>query len=141
LHAPRWGDPTLPESGVNPSTLEERSANLAMIYGFLLPAFVERLGARLEPEILKVIEDAAPVIGAWALGSGTPLTVAHYDFRPDNFMFAREPDAPPLVVVDWHTVNEVMRRGVERGLERRARWIFSFAFIFWYCIKVKSEDT
>jgi hypothetical protein len=106
LHAPRWGDPTLPESGVNPSTVEERSANLAMIYGFLLPAFVERLGARLEPEILKVIEDAAPVIGAWALGSGTPLTVAHYDFRPDNFMFAREPDAPPLVVVDWQTVNE-----------------------------------
>jgi hypothetical protein len=106
LHAPRWGDPTLPESGVNPSTLEERSANLAMIYGFLLPAFVDRLGARLEPEILKVIEDAAPVIGSWALGSGTPLTVAHYDFRPDNFMFAREPDAPPLVVVDWQTVNE-----------------------------------
>ena len=106
LHAPRWGDPTLPESGVNPSTIEERSANLAMIYGFLLPAFVERLGARLEPEILKVIEDVAPVIGSWALGSGTPLTVAHYDFRPDNFMFAREPDAPPLVVVDWQTVNE-----------------------------------
>ena len=106
LHAPRWGDPTLPESGVNPSTLEERSANLAMIYGFLLPAFVDRLGARLEPEILKVIEDAAPFIGSWALGSGTPLTVAHYDFRPDNFMFARETDAPPLVVVDWQTVNE-----------------------------------
>ena len=106
LHAPRWGDPTLSESGVNPSTVEERSANLSMIYGFLLSAFVERLGARLEPEILKVIEDVAPVIGSWALGSGTPLTVAHYDFRPDNFMFAREPDAPPLVVVDWQTVNE-----------------------------------
>ena len=40
------------------------------------------------------------------MGSGTPLTVAHYDFRPDNFMFARDPDAPPLVVVDWQTVNE-----------------------------------
>ena len=46
------------------------------------------------------------MVGAWALGSGSPLTVAHYDFRPDNFLFARSPDAPPLVVVDWQTANE-----------------------------------
>ncbi len=106
LHAPRWGDPTLSEVAVNPSTPEERAGHLSMIYGFLLPAFIDRLGARLSPEILQVIQDATPLIERWALGSGTPLTVAHYDFRPDNFLFAREPDAPPLVIVDWQTANE-----------------------------------
>ncbi len=106
LHAPRWGDPTLAQSGANPSTPEERSMQLAMIYGLLLPAFIERLGSRLELPIRQVIEDFAPMVGAWALGSGSPLTVAHYDFRPDNFLFARSPDAPPLVVVDWQTANE-----------------------------------
>jgi len=106
LHAPRWGDPTLDSSWPQPSTEDERSERLAMLYGFLLPAFLDRLGSRLDAEIVGVVNDFAPLVGRWARGTGTPLTVAHYDFRPDNFLFARTPGAPPLVVVDWQTVNQ-----------------------------------
>lgn len=106
LHAPRWGDPTLGASMSNQSTLDERAATLQMLYQMLLPAFLDRLGARLDDDVVKLVNDFADKVARWAHGTGTPLTVAHYDFRPDNFLFARRADAPPLVVVDWQTCNE-----------------------------------
>lgn len=106
LHAPRWGDPTLSESAAQVTTVEERAQRLQMIYSMLLPAFMDRLGSRLDEPIRTLIDDFNPLIERWAHGTGTPLTVAHYDFRPDNFLFARRADAPPLVIVDWQTANE-----------------------------------
>lgn len=106
LHAPRWGDATLAHAAPTPSTIDERSDALQMIYSMLLPAFLDRLGSRLDPSIVGVCEDFGSGIKRWAQGTGTPLTLAHYDFRPDNFLFARTPSAPPIVVVDWQTANE-----------------------------------
>jgi hypothetical protein len=106
LHAPRWGDPTLSQVAAQVTTVEERAQRLQMIYSLLLPAFLERLGDRLDQPIRSLIEAFDPLVGRWAHGTGTPLTVAHYDFRPDNFLFARSADAPPLVIVDWQTANE-----------------------------------
>lgn len=106
LHAPRWGDPTLAESAAQVTTVEERSQRLQMIYSMLLPAFLDRLGARLDDQIRELISTFNGHVARWAEGTGTPLTVAHYDFRPDNFLFARTPEAPPLVIVDWQTANE-----------------------------------
>ena len=108
LHAPRWGDATLADSWPQPSTDDERAERLHMLYSMLLPAFLERLGARLDAPIVDFVQQFASGVGRWARGTGSPLTVAHYDFRPDNFLFARSPDAPPLVVVDWQTVNQGM---------------------------------
>lgn len=108
LHAPRWGDPTLADSWPQPSTPQERSERLHLIYTMLLPAFLERLGSRLEPAVVDVIERFGPLVGRWALGTDTPLTMAHYDFRPDNFLYGRAAGAPDLVVVDWQTVNQGM---------------------------------
>ena len=108
LHAPRWGDPTLADSWPQPSTDDERAERLHMLYAMLLPAFLERLGSRLDSSIVDFVQEFAGGVGRWARGTGSPLTVAHYDFRPDNFLFARRPDAPPLVVVDWQTVNQGM---------------------------------
>lgn len=108
LHAPRWGDPTLADSWPQPSTPQERSERLHMIYTMLLPAFLERLGSRLEPAVVDLIERFGPLVGRWALGTDTPLTMAHYDFRPDNFLYGRAAGAPDLVVVDWQTVNQGM---------------------------------
>jgi aminoglycoside phosphotransferase (APT) family kinase protein len=47
----------------------------------------------------------ADVLPAWVLGPGTPATVVHGDFRPDNFLLGRTTEAPPLAVVDWQTVS------------------------------------
>ncbi len=108
LHAPRWGDPTLADSWPQPSTEDERAERLQMFYSMLLPPFLERLGSRLDVSIVDFVQKFAAGVGRWARGTGSPLTVAHYDFRPDNFLFARSPDAPPLVIVDWQTVNQGM---------------------------------
>lgn len=106
LHAPRWGDLSLATAGPNPMSIDERSDALQMIYSMLLPAFIDRLGSRLDTSIVDICERFGQNVKRWAQGSGSPLTLAHYDFRPDNFLFAREPDAPPIVVVDWQTANE-----------------------------------
>ncbi|MFM8946121.1 MAG: phosphotransferase family protein [Actinomycetota bacterium] len=108
LDAPRWGDQTLTDSWPQPSTEDERAERLHMLYAMLLPPFLERLGTRLDASIVDFVQKFASGVGRWARGTGSPLTVAHYDFRPDNFLFARSPGAPPLVVVDWQTVNQGM---------------------------------
>jgi aminoglycoside phosphotransferase (APT) family kinase protein len=53
-----------------------------------------------------LLERFGAVLQKWALGSSTPPTLVHGDFRPDNFLFGREPGAPPLAVVDWQTVSK-----------------------------------
>ena len=106
LHAPRWGDATLSQSAPVQTTIDERSDALQMFYSMLLPAFLDRLGSRLDASIVGICESFGQNVKRWAQGTGTPLTLAHYDFRPDNFLFARDAGAPPIVVVDWQTVNE-----------------------------------
>jgi len=78
---------------------------LQLMYGAMLPGFLDRLGERLDPDIVTLATDFGAVVGRWALGTGTPLTIVHYDFRADNLLFGQTADAPPVVVVDWQTVN------------------------------------
>lgn len=106
LHAPRWGDSTLADSWPEPSTVDERAERLHLIYTMLLPAFLDRLGSRLDDSIVDVCQRFGGLVNVWGRGTDTPLTLAHYDFRPDNFLFARSPSAPPIVVVDWQTANQ-----------------------------------
>ena len=58
----------------------------------------------LDDDVIELVRDFAPLVERWASGTGTPFTLAHLDFRPDNFLFGVEPGAPPLVVVDWQTI-------------------------------------
>lgn len=106
LHAPRWGDPHLAEIASQGTTQTERAERIHFIYSMLLPAFLERLGDRLDAPIVQIVRDFETKVGSWAMGTGSPSTVVHYDFRPDNFLFARSPGAPPLVIVDWQTASE-----------------------------------
>ena len=108
LHAPRFGDPALETLFTNgePAPSPEDAALAAQtLYGVTLPGFLHRLGHRLDPDVAEFATRFAPFVGRWTLGTGTPFTVVHYDFRADNFLFGETPEAPPLVVVDWQTVN------------------------------------
>ena len=102
LHAPRWGDESLTE--LTGATREEAAQLLEAMYGAMLDGTLERLGPRLDDESVTLARALAPVIGRWALGTDTPSTLVHMDFRPDNFLFGTTADAPPLVVVDWQTI-------------------------------------
>ena len=106
LHAPRWGDPTLADFGSHRAKGDEAANGLGMVYAMFVEPFLDRLGPGLDADIVELIRALAPDVPKWIGSSDTPTTVIHLDYRPDNFMFGITPDAPPLVVVDWQTVNE-----------------------------------
>lgn len=103
LHAPRWGDPSLEALHLGRDD-PDAPQRLADFYQAALGLVLERLGAGLSDEVIGLAEGFAEVIARWTLGTGVPRTIVHGDFRPDNFLFATAPDAPPVVVVDWQTV-------------------------------------
>jgi hypothetical protein len=102
FHAPRWGDPTLADLMTRSET--ETVALLQAIYDGTHEGTLARLGANLPEEVIDLVREFAPKVGAWVTASDAPHTLLHMDFRPDNFLFGTSPDAPPLVIVDWQTV-------------------------------------
>jgi aminoglycoside phosphotransferase (APT) family kinase protein len=105
LHAPRWGDPTLRDLAAFSTFGDDVGERLGLYYDLTLEGFLDRLGARLDDDVVQLTRDFAEVIRRWPEASTTAKTVVHGDFRPDNFLFGRTPQAPPLVVVDWQTVS------------------------------------
>lgn len=103
LHAPRWGDDAL--LALLGAPREETAAMLGGIYAATMEGTLDRLGPRLTDDVMALVRDFAPLVPRWALGTGTPSTLVHMDYRPDNFLFAATPGAPPLVVVDWQTIS------------------------------------
>jgi hypothetical protein len=101
LHAPRWGDATLETSGL-PAT-EARAEGMAAYYQATVGPCLARLGNGFSDDVVELIERFSPAVARWAEGTGTPTTVVHGDFRPDNFLFGAAPGAPALTVVDWQT--------------------------------------
>ena len=106
LHAPLWGDPKLDEFSPQRARGDDRANQLSDIYSMMVEPFLERLGAGLDADVIDLTRQLIPKMKLWAHGTDTPETVVHYDFRPDNFMFGVEPDAPKLAVVDWQTVRQ-----------------------------------
>jgi Phosphotransferase enzyme family len=104
LHAPRWGDPTLADFHPERTKGIDRAAMLGALYEMTMEPFLDRLGPRLDADVVDLVRQLQPKVAQWVLASDTPMTVVHLDFRPDNFMFGTTPGAPPLVVVDWQTV-------------------------------------
>lgn len=102
LHAPRWGDPTLATVPLG-SDDPDRFDRLQMFYGAAVGVCLSRLGSGFSDEVVKLVEGFGGVVGRWAMGTATPRTITHGDFRPDNFLFGAAPGAPPLAIVDWQT--------------------------------------
>ena len=106
LHAPLWGHADLGSLFPGSIQVADRVAAFSMMYEFFLPTFIERIGPLIDESIAALAREITPLVGRWAAGSGSPTTVTHNDFRPDNFLYGRETGAPPLVIVDWQTVGE-----------------------------------
>jgi hypothetical protein len=99
FQAPVWGDQDLPaRAWLDPARTD-------MLFGAVEPAvdlFLERFADRLEPEHVDLVRRLAPhAAGYRARVWEPPYVVAHSDYRLDNMLFGRTPDAPPISVVDW----------------------------------------
>jgi hypothetical protein len=103
LHAPRWGDPSLAKVLQPPD--RERADRMDQFYRACVPLCIERLGDRFDDDVTALLQGFTDVLPTWVRGPGTPHTVVHGDFRPDNFLLGRTAEAPPLAVVDWQTVS------------------------------------
>ncbi|MBW8484123.1 phosphotransferase [Actinomadura parmotrematis] len=99
LHAAGWDAPELAAlPWLNRHDAEAAAFTAAMVTG-LYEGFKERYAARLEPEVMGLIEDFLPSIGGYLAVGDAPPTLAHGDFRADNLLFG----GPRPVVLDWQT--------------------------------------
>ncbi|MCU1500946.1 MAG: ecdysteroid kinase [Ilumatobacteraceae bacterium] len=105
LHSPRWGDPTLADAPALRGDGSDRGERLEQFFSACAEACLARLGHGLDADVVQLIRDFVPRVRPWAGGTGTPQTVVHGDFRPDNFLIGRTAEAPPLAVVDWQTIS------------------------------------
>lgn len=108
LHAPRFADPSLEKvlavEGNPAPSMADAGPLVAEFYQQSVDGFLDRLGERLDGEVVGVIRDFGPVIEAWLGKSRMPRTLSHNDCRADNLLFGTEPGAPGVVVVDWQTL-------------------------------------
>lgn len=103
LQAPVWGTLDRPEFDAYRVDNEARAAGYAEQMAFFHAVVEDRLGAGIEPDVAALLDEFVPRSGAY-VGRSEPVTLVHGDFRPDNFLFAVEPGAPPIMIVDWQTL-------------------------------------
>jgi hypothetical protein len=133
LHGPRWGDPALEAEPAMQYPGGDRSTVVNQYWPMAVEVCITRLGHALDDDVKQLIRDFDELIPAYSKGTGTPATIVHGDFRPDNFLIGQTAEAAPLAVVDWQTValglgvadiayfvggafEPARRREVERGL-------------------------
>ncbi len=100
LHAPRWGDQTLPNLDWLSAPSPETAALFGALLSGVLPGFLDRFATKVDGDVLALAERFVPKVQKYLVGWDGPLTVAHGDFRLDNLLFG----GPRVAVVDWQTV-------------------------------------
>ncbi|MFA1548253.1 aminoglycoside phosphotransferase family protein [Actinomadura chokoriensis] len=99
LHAAGWDDPDLAAlTWLNRHDADAAAFTAAMVTD-LYTGFKDRYAADLDPEVISLIEDFLPSIGAYLAVREGPSTIAHGDFRADNLLFG----GPRTAVLDWQT--------------------------------------
>jgi hypothetical protein len=104
LHGSHWGDPALDEL---PWIWASKAAPIAQSSPQVVQAtwrgFRERYDGRLSERVVRVGERFAERIESYRSLPQGPRCLTHYDFRPDNMMFATAAGGRPVTVVDWQS--------------------------------------
>jgi aminoglycoside/choline kinase family phosphotransferase len=69
-----------------------------------LDPLVERFGAKLEDEHVRLFRSVLPQAGEWVARWESPTVLQHGDFRSDNILFGDGFTAPAVTVVDFQTI-------------------------------------
>ncbi|MCR9277166.1 MAG: phosphotransferase [Pseudomonadaceae bacterium] len=133
LHAPTWCDESLRGIDWLGEPAAETGSELKALYASLVPGFLERFAAELEPDEAAIIQRVGEADGPLFSGLSDPFSIVHVDFRLDNLMIEDAAGEPAVTVIDWqsltlgHPLSDVAyfigaglrrdeRRRVERGL-------------------------
>ena len=107
LHGPRFGDPTLEHllgGGPTSANPVEAGAFCEEMYAVAQVGFLERFESRLDRDVVQLVERVGSVVAAWFLGTGTPSTLLHFDFRADNLLYGAPGGRSPITVVDFQAM-------------------------------------
>ncbi len=104
IHAAWWGDPMLDTlDWLNGTKAVPPPLDVDALYTMFWPAFCDRYGERVTPQMRKVGDAYMGKVGGWVSMREGPRCLTHNDFRPDNMLFAPDDPERPIVVVDWQT--------------------------------------
>jgi hypothetical protein len=104
LHGSHWGDESLNEHAwMVGSHRASRTISPEDIQA-LERGFRERYAERLAPAVAEASAYLAARIQRFRILHQGPRCVIHYDFRPDNMMFASPAGGRPVTVLDWQSV-------------------------------------
>jgi hypothetical protein len=105
IHAAWWDDPFLDTlNWLNGTKAVPPPLDVNMLYNMFWPAFCDRYGDRVTPQMREVGDAYLGKVGEWVSAREGPRCLTHNDFRPDNMLFAFDDPRQPIVVVDWQTV-------------------------------------
>jgi aminoglycoside/choline kinase family phosphotransferase len=99
LHGPRWGDATLGSLPWLPRHDGPGADRMASFVRTAYPRFLRRLGNRLEPDVIDLLDAFVPRVGRYLRDRPGPRTAVHGDFRTDNLVIG----AGLITVLDWQT--------------------------------------
>ncbi len=104
LHAPSWCDASW--LGIDWLGQPDRVGADAMraLYRQHLPAFLDRYGARLDPDERAIIEAVGRSSGAPFQTLQSPFSLIHIDYRLDNLLIDERARPPKISVVDWQSI-------------------------------------
>lgn len=107
LHAPRFGDPQLSAVVDQGQPIDRAVAPQFAQAAFqaLMPAWLERFGAHVDTDVAEAVARMGPSVARWFVGTETPKTLVHLDYRADNLLFGLTAEDPRIVVIDWQSVN------------------------------------
>ena len=74
------------------------------LYRQHLPAFLDRYGARLDPDERAIIEAVGRSSGAPFQTLQSPFSLIHIDYRLDNLLIDERASPPKISVVDWQSI-------------------------------------
>lgn len=100
LQAPTWNDAALGQRFAEPE--DGFFSDMLGLYRRMLPTFVDRFAAGLEPDELAIIEALGDASGAPPFQAvGSPFCLEHRDYRLDNLMIDERGATPRVTVLDW----------------------------------------
>ena len=102
LHGPTWGAEHAALQDLRGG--DDGRTAMAGILEMFLPMCLDRLDGRLDDDTIPVLHRFVELASLWLHREIATEGLVHADFRPDNFLFGRTDDAPPLAVVDWQTL-------------------------------------
>jgi aminoglycoside phosphotransferase (APT) family kinase protein len=103
LHGPLWGNGELKTLSWLHRNPPEKKRNVEILFGQLVPGFVDRYASRLDEVAREVVERLAHEPKDYFTNDPSRFAVIHGDYRLDNILFMTGSGGVSVGVVDFQT--------------------------------------